>query len=773
MAKSLIIVESPAKTKTLKNFLGDGYIVEASMGHVRDLPEKRLGVKVDDNFEPTYEALSDRGDVLKRLAAAAKGTQTVYLASDPDREGEAIAWHLAEALNLKNARRIQFNEITRTAVQQALDQPRDINMDRVNAQQARRILDRLIGYKLSPILSKKIQKGLSAGRVQSVAVRLICEREREIQAFVPQEYWSLTATLTPRKPEKRHPFPARLHARSGKRLEPKSEEDINVILAELKDARYDVRDVKKREQKRNAPAPFITSTLQQEAARKLGFSNRRTMSVAQALYEGVEAGNEGSVGLITYMRTDSVRVAAEAQTEALQFIREKYDATLDPVSKRQYSYAPNAPKQFKTKGGAQDAHEAIRPTSVYREPDKIAPYLSAEQLKLYRLIWQRFIASQMNPAIMDLTTADIHATGPANSGDPYVFRATGSIVKFDGFMRVYTEGKDTAEVADDEQPPLPPLAADQPLDLIKLDPRQHFTEPLPRYTEATIVKALEEQGIGRPSTYAAIISTIRDRKYVDLLEKRFHPTELGFVVTDQLVKHFPLVMDVKFTADMETRLDEVEEGRVEWVSLLRNFYDPFAVTVKAATADMENLKPAPVETEYHCSNTGNVMFLRQGRFGPFMGCSGFPKCRKILKLNAEGVPIEGPNFTCGLVAKEEAIGQDGERNGTEASVVANTADLPNATDHVCPDGRGRMLLRQSRFGPFLGCSEYPKCRTSLKINPDGTLKEGQEFACTYNEAAAGRNGAKKGRVAKTVKAAAPKTAAPKTTRRKTAVVAEE
>src|SRR5437588_7503032 len=334
MAKSLIIVESPAKTKTLKNFLGEGYQVEASMGHVRDLPEKRLGVKVDQDFEPTYEALNDRGDVLKRLAAAAKGTQTVYLASDPDREGEAIAWHLAEALQLKNARRIQFNEITRQAVQQALQHPRDIDMDLVNAQQARRILDRLIGYKLSPVLSKKIQKGLSAGRVQSVAVRLICEREREIQAFVPEEYWSLTATLTPRKPEKRHPFPAKLFARGGKRLEPKSAEEIDVILADLKEARYDVRDVKKREQKRNAPAPFITSTLQQEAARKLGFGNRRTMSVAQQLYEGVEIGGEGSVGLITYMRTDSVRVAGEAQTEALQFIREKYDSTLDAAQKR-------------------------------------------------------------------------------------------------------------------------------------------------------------------------------------------------------------------------------------------------------------------------------------------------------------------------------------------------------------------------------------------------------------------------------------------------------
>ncbi|HLJ54918.1 MAG TPA: type I DNA topoisomerase, partial [Chthonomonadaceae bacterium] len=537
MAKSLLIVESPTKIKTFKNFLGDGFVVEASMGHVRDLPQKRLGVKVDDNFEPTYEPLNDRGDVLKRLAQAAKGTKAVYLASDPDREGEAIAWHLAEALQLKNVHRVECNELTRSAVLHALEHPRSIDMDRVNAQQARRILDRLIGYKLSPILSKKIQKGLSAGRVQSVAVRLICEREREIQAFVPQEYWSLTATLTPRKPEKRHPFQARLHARGGTRLEPKNEGDINVVLADLKDARYDVRDVKRREQKRNAAPPFITSTLQQEAARKLGFGNRRTMSVAQGLYEGVELPGEGSVGLITYMRTDSVRVAGEAQVEALQFIRERYDSTLDAAARRRCSYAPDAPKQFKTKSSAQDAHEAIRPTSVYREPEIVAPYLSAEQLKLYRLIWQRFVASQMNPAVLDLTTVDIHATGPANTGEPYVFRATGSVVKFDGFMRVYTEGKDTDEVSDEEQPPLPPLTKGQDLDLIKLEPRQHFTEPPPRYTEATIVKALEEQGIGRPSTYASIIQVIRDREYVELTDKRFYPTELGFKVNDQLVKH--------------------------------------------------------------------------------------------------------------------------------------------------------------------------------------------------------------------------------------------
>ena len=686
MAKSLIIVESPAKTKTLKNFLGSDYLVEASMGHVRDLPEHRLGVDVKNDFAPTYQPLSDRGDVLERLASAAKRVKTVYLASDPDREGEAIAWHLAEALNLKNVKRIQFNEITQSAVQHALENPRAVNMDRVNAQQARRVLDRLIGYKLSPVLSAKIQKGLSAGRVQSVAVRLICEREREIQAFKPEEYWTLTATLTPVAPEKKFLFPARLHSLGGQKLEPKSEETINAILADLEGASYVVGEVKKREQKRNAAAPFITSTLQQEASRKLGFSNKRTMSVAQQLYEGVEVGEHGSVGLITYMRTDSVRVANEAQVAARQFILEKYGP----------AYVPANSKQFKSKGDAQDGHEAVRPTHIDFEPEAIARHLSAEQLKLYRLIWQRFVASQMNPAVMDVTTADIQARGGAKAvsspdTQPYIFRATGTVMKFDGFMRVYTEGKDTEEVTDEEQPPLPPLAAQQPLDLVKLDPRQHFTEPPPRYTEATIVKGLEERGIGRPSTYASIISVIRDRKYVELTDKRFFPTELGFKVTDQLVKHFPVVMDIKFTADMENKLDEVAEGREDWVRLLHNFYDPFELSVTTAKAEMENLKPPPIETEFHCSETGKVMLLRQGRFGPFMGCSGYPECKKILKLDAEGNPAEGANFLCGLLDK-------GEKTPVDPST------LPNATEYVCPAHLGVMLTRQGRFGTFLGCS---------------------------------------------------------------------
>jgi DNA topoisomerase-1 len=728
MAKALIIVESPAKTKTLKNFLGSDYLIEASMGHVRDLPEKKLGVDVENDFTPSYESIPDRKDTLKRLAQAAKSADTVYLASDPDREGEAISWHLAEALKLKNVRRIQFNEITKQAVTQALSSPRELDMDRVNAQQARRVLDRLVGYNLSPILWRKIQKGLSAGRVQSVAVRLICDREREIEAFVPEEYWSLTASLTPQPPAKRFPFSAKLHARGKTRLEPKQESEIQTILADLDGAGYAVAEIKKREMRRSPAPPFITSTLQQEAARKAYFTSRKTMQVAQALYEGVELGAQGSVGLITYMRTDSVRVANEAQAEARQFIEERYGAT----------YTPKDARQYKTKGDAQDAHEAIRPTSCYRDPESIAEFLTPDQLKLYRLIWQRFLASQMSAAVLDVTTADIHATGGANKGEPYVFRATGSIVKFDGFMRVYTEGKDTEEVSDEEQPPLPDLTAQQLLDLIKLLPRQHFTEPPPRYSEATLVKTLEERGIGRPSTYASIISTIRDRGYVDLADKRFHPTELGFKVTDQLVKHFPTIMDVQFTAEMETRLDKVAEGTVNWVALLHDFYTPFETTLQVAAREMESLKPEPIETEYACPVTGNVMLRRQGRFGEFLGCSGFPKCRKIVNLNPDGTPIDWENFVCGQ-------GEGGKSKESQPTEQVDPRSLPNATEYTCPNQRGVMLLRQSRYGAFLGCSEYPKCRTLLKCSAEGVLGEGQEFKCTYSEEAP----AKKGRATKT------------------------
>lgn len=670
MAKSLIIVESPAKTKTLKNFLGAGYRVEASMGHVRDLPERELGVDIEEDFKPKYVSIPDKREILKRLTAAAKQVETVYLASDPDREGEAIAWHLAQALKLKNAQRIEFNEITRQAVENAIRHPRTIDERRVNAQEVRRILDRLVGYRLSPLLWKKVRKGLSAGRVQSVAVRLVCEREREIQAFVPEEYWSLTATLTPQPPEKPFPFEAKLVGRGAEKLALKNEEETSAVVRALEGARYVVQTVRSQERRRNPSPPFITSTLQQEASRKLGFGSRKTMMLAQQLYEGVELGSQGAVGLITYMRTDSTRIAAEAQEEARRFIEERYGE----------KYRPARPPQYRAKDSAQDAHEAIRPTSVYRTPDQVAEFLSRDQLRLYRLIWQRMVASQMAPAVFMVTTADIEASA-------YIFRATGSVAVFDGFMAVYTEGRDTAEKTDEERDPLPPLTQGQSLDLLKLEPKQHFTEPPPRYTEATLVRALEEKGIGRPSTYASIISTIVDREYVVLEEKRFRPTELGMTVNDLLVKHFPQILDVGFTSDMETKLDRIEEGEQDRVTLLRDFYGPFEEAIDRAHETMETVKPQAVETEHQCPECGKPMMLRFSRRGPFLGCSGYPKCKTILNLDSDGNPI-APE------AKPQAV----------------------KTDQKCPKCGKPLVERQGPLGKFLGCSGYPKCRTVVKLS---------------------------------------------------------
>jgi DNA topoisomerase-1 len=669
MAKALIIVESPAKTKTLKNFLGADYLVEASMGHVRDLPEREIAIDVENDFKPKYVAIPTRKDVLSKLSAAAKKVQIVYLASDPDREGEAIAWHLAEALKLKDPQRITYNELTKSAVLEGIAHPRRINDKLVDAQEARRLLDRLVGYRISPLLWKKVRKGLSAGRVQSVAVRLVVDREREILAFVPEEYWSLTATLTPQAPEKRFPFEAKFVGRGKEKIQLKTEEETQKIVGDLDGARYVVDGVKQREQRRNPTAPFITSTLQQEAARKLGFGNRRTMSVAQSLYEGVELGEQGSVGLITYMRTDSTRVAGEAQAEARKFIGDQYGA----------AFVPDSPPVYKSKGGAQDAHEAIRPTSVYRTPDSIKGYLKPDELKLYRLIWMRFVASQMRPAVFDVTTADILANG-------YLFRATGSVMKFPGFTAVYTEGKDTEEKSDEEREPLPPLSSGQALDLISLLPKQHFTEPPPRYTEATLVKALEEKNVGRPSTFARIIATIQDREYVALEEKKFKPTELGFTVNDLLVKHFPSILDVGFTSEMENKLDAVEEGEADKVQLLREFYGPFDKSIALAHENMERVKPVQVETEHACPNCGKPMMLRQSKRGPFLGCSGYPKCKTILNVDDEGNPV-----------------------------AAEERPKPVVTDQACPKCGKPLVEREGRLGKFLGCSGYPKCKTIVNL----------------------------------------------------------
>ncbi|HEY3284334.1 MAG TPA: type I DNA topoisomerase [Armatimonadota bacterium] len=652
MGKSLIIVESPAKTRTLKTFLGENFDIKASMGHVRDLPKSKLGVDIEHDFEPSYVTLKERRETLKDLKQAAEKSDRVYLASDPDREGEAIAWHVAAALNLENPLRIEFNEITRQAVQRALDHPRTLDLKRFNAQQARRILDRLVGYKLSPLLWKKVKGRLSAGRVQSVAVRLVCDREREIQAFVPQEYWSIIARLTPLDREK--PFDARLIEKHGKKLELGKEEEAQQVLRDLEGASYVVSEVKTRRQKRNPAAPFITSTLQQEAARRLGFSAKRTMTVAQQLYEGIDMGGDGHVGLITYMRTDSTRIATEAAEEAKGYIEGTYGK----------EYLPATPRQYRAAKGAQEAHEAVRPTSILRSPDKVKGHITADQLKLYTLVWQRFVASQMAPAELDVTTVNIKA------GD-YTFRATGSIMRFDGFTRVYTEGRDDVKQDDeDDRQVLPDLSVDEKLRLLGLTPKQHFTEPPPRFSEATLVKALEELGIGRPSTYATIIDTIQDRGYANLEEKRFRPTELGFTVTDLLVAHFPDILDAQFTAAVESKLDDVEEGDQDWVRLLKDFYEPFDRRLAEANEKAERVRIEPVLTEEICPNCGRQMALRQGRFGPFLGCSGFPECRTILSTPDQKLDVNCPK----------------------------------------PDCPGHVVQKKSKKGrTFYGCSEYPAC----------------------------------------------------------------
>jgi DNA topoisomerase-1 len=689
--KDLIIVESPAKTKTLSSFLGGAYEIRASMGHVRDLPKSKLGVDPERNFQPAYTLIPERKNIIADLKKAAKGSRNVYLASDPDREGEAIAWHLSEVLDVPNARRIEFNEITKGAVQNALAHPREINRNRVDAQQARRVLDRLVGYKLSPLLWKKVQKNLSAGRVQSVAVRLVVEREREIQAFVSEEYWSVTARLTPEG--KDFPFEAKLAQIAGKKPELGNRDQVQTVLDRLgyalqegEDGKWSatahpssliphpspqwrVADVRRREQRRNPAPPFITSTLQQEAARKLGFNARRTMQTAQQLYEGVEIGGD-HVGLITYMRTDSVNVSRDAQAEARDYITRTFGQ----------SFMPPEPRQYKGRKGAQEAHEAIRPTSVFRTPDQVRAHLTHDQFRLYQLIWLRFLASQMAAAVFDVTTVDITVLD-------MLFRATGRVVKFEGFMALYTEGRDdrTAEEQEEDAEEgrrLPELAAGALLRLLGLMPGQHFTEPPPRYTEATLVKALEEKGIGRPSTYAQILSVIIDRGYVLLEDKRFRPTDLGCVVNDQLVRHFPGIVSVDFTAEVEQHLDDIAEGERGWVEVLHEFYDPFQENLARAETEMERIKPEAQPTDIPCPECGRNMVIRSSRYGKFLGCSGFPECRHTVPLNEDGKPAS-------------EAGAEGEAE--EAM--------------TCPNCGRPMQKRRGRFGEFWGCTGYPECKT--------------------------------------------------------------
>jgi DNA topoisomerase-1 len=662
----LVIVESPAKAKTIEKILGKGYTVKASVGHVRDLPPKRLGVDLRDDFTPEYVVIRGKAKVVDELRASAKRAGKIYLAPDPDREGEAIAWHIAQELDGKQRDtiyRVLFNEITPRAITAAMRNPGRIDEHKVNAQQARRILDRLVGYQISPLLWRKVRRGLSAGRVQSVALRLICEREKEIDAFVPQEYWTVTVVLEGDQPPS---FEAQLAKVGGKKAQIQTAEVAHAIAAQLRDVQFVVEDVKTRERRRQPPPPFITSRLQQEGANRLRFSARKTMTLAQGLYEGLAIGPDGVVGLITYMRTDSTRVSEDAQRETLEFINTTYGQ----------QYAPDKPNVYRSKKGAQDAHEAIRPTSTVQTPDEVHPYLDRDHQALYQLIWARFVASQMRPAIFDVTTADIAA-------GEFGLRASGSVLKFDGFLKVYTEDRPTTGAGSDEDADqnraLPPLQAGQVLRVVEVKPEQHFTQPPPRYTEASLVAELEKRGIGRPSTYATILSIIQDRNYVETKERKFYPAELGRLVSDLLVEHFPDVMDVEFTAAMEDLLDQVEEGRRPWVGVLREFYEPFEKHLQAASQHMPSVKNMVEPTTEICEKCGKPMVIRLGRYGKFLACSGYPECKATRPLKSEE---------------------------TEAN------NLGALTSEVCEQCGSPMVVRKGRFGEFLACSAYPTCKVA-------------------------------------------------------------
>ncbi|UOE57144.1 type I DNA topoisomerase [Bacillus sp. CMF12] len=606
MSEFLVIVESPAKAKTIERYLGKKYKVRASMGHVRDLPKSQMGIDVENNFEPKYITIRGKGPVLKELKSAAKKAKKIYLAADPDREGEAIAWHLAHSLDMDITSdcRVVFNEITKDAIKESFKHPRPINMDLVDAQQARRMLDRLVGYNISPLLWKKVKKGLSAGRVQSVAVRLIIDREKEIKDFIPEEYWSIDGEFLKGKTA----FDAAFYGLENEKVELKSESDVQNILSKMKGNKFKVVSVTKKERKRNPAAPFTTSSLQQEAARKLNFRAKKTMMLAQQLYEGIDLGKEGTVGLITYMRTDSTRISEIAQNEAADYIQNSYGK----------EFLQGEKKKEKKNSNAQDAHEAIRPTSTLRSPASLKEYLSRDQLRLYRLIWERFVASQMAPAVMDTMSVDL------KNGE-VIFRATGSKVKFPGFMKVYVEGTDDQSEEKDNM--LPDLKEGDEVLKKDIEPKQHFTQPPPRYTEARLVKTLEEQGIGRPSTFAPTLDTIQKRGYVALDNKRFVPTELGEIVLELIMEFFPEILDIEFTAKMEKDLDYVEEGKVNWVQIIDEFYKDFEKHLEIAEKEMQEVEIKDEPAGEDCEQCGNPMVFKMGRYGKFMACSNFPDCR--------------------------------------------------------------------------------------------------------------------------------------------------
>jgi len=715
MARSLVIVESPAKAKTINKYLGRDYTVKASLGHVKDLPKKELGIDVENGFEPTYEVIPGKTKVVSALKKAAKESDAVYLAADPDREGEAICAHLAEVLGRTKAERkkifrVLFNEITPKAIRAAFERPGQIDLHLVDAQQARRVLDRLVGYKISPLLWDKVRRGLSAGRVQTVALRLIVEREREIRAFVPKEYWTIHALLEAGEPPV---FEAKLIKFKDEDIEIPNEAEAQRIVAAVERARWQVAGVTQKEKRRYAPPPFTTSKLQQAAYNRLRFTAKRTMMLAQRLYEGVELGEEGSVGLITYMRTDSVRVSNDALAQVREWIGSSYGA----------NYLPEKPNFYKSKKEAQEAHEAIRPTDVARAPDEVRKYLDEDLFKLYQLIWQRFVASQMVPAVFDQTTIDISA------GD-YLFRATGSVMKFDGYLAVYQASKEDEEKDEDaeaEGRALPRVAEGEALRLENLRPEQHFTEPPPRYTEATLVKELEEKGIGRPSTYATIISTIVEREYVSKDQGRFAPTMLGEKVSDLLVKSFEDIFDVGFTARMEEELDEIEEGKLPWKQSVKEFYERFELDLDKAEGEMQSYK-AGIPTGEKCEKCGQGELLeRISRHGFFLGCSRYPDCDYTRDLSPEvaGEEVESEAVTeyCENCGREMTIkrGRFGPflactgypeckttRRLVHGTRRARKPDEP--LDEKCPECGSQLVRRHGRYGEFIGCSGYPRCK---------------------------------------------------------------
>jgi len=735
---NLVIVESPSKAKTINKYLGKAYTVKASMGHIRDLPKKKLGVDVDENFAPDYETIPGKEKIIKEITDAAKTADTIYVATDPDREGEAIGYHIAGALGFgegaKKAKskqkifRVMFNEITAKGIKEAFEHPGQINQDLVDSQQARRVLDRLVGYMISPLLWEKVRRGTSAGRVQTVAMRLIIEREREIRAFVSVEYWTIDVNVAAGMPPA---FDAHLVKIDGKKPEIGNQEQADAIVEDLKRTSFAVEDVVAKEKKRNPVPPFITSNLQQDAARKLHFTVKKTMMLAQRLYEGVDIGEEGPVGLITYMRTDSTRVADDAIAACREHIASAFGE----------NYLPAKPVFYKSKKGAQDAHEAIRPTNAARTPDSVKAQLDDDLYKLYKLIWQRFVASQMNPAIFDQTTIDI-------TGGKFGLRATGSTMKFDGFLAVYAESKDE-DIKDEESEELklqlPPVKKGDSLHVNEIKPEQHFTQPPPRFNEATLVKTLEEQGIGRPSTYVAIINTIQEREYAVKQEGRFYPTELGFVINDVLVENFSDIFDVQYTARMEEELDEIEDGKIKWTDSMGAFYSKFKIDLAHAQTNMRNVKKQETPTDEICDKCGKPMVIKWGKHGSFLACSGYPDCKNTRELSKETAESTGTEINpnsgapavteeefcdiCGkpMVLKRGRFGMfyactgfpdcTGKKSLTSKGVIRVP---PKPTGEICPECGGELVIRTSRNGEFIGCSKYPKCKYTRNI-PTGIV----------------------------------------------------